>query len=125
MGKARLQRMELFDRWAETDSTRLREGLPGRAALLTAAHGVARGPACRLATEDTGAVTRKCPGAWALAETQQTPRLAGVPQGADALAAQLLALDPVEGRWANPRQVGEKPLELSEGPMQLDGLQPR
>ena len=43
MGKARLQRMELFDRWAETDSTRLREGLPGRAALLRAAHGVARG----------------------------------------------------------------------------------
>lgn len=32
---------------------------------------------------------------------------------------------PWKGRWANPRQVGEKPLELSEGPMQLDGLQPR
>lgn len=57
-------------------------------------------------TEDTGAVTRKCPGAWALVETQQMPRLAGVPQGADALGAQLLALDPVEGQMGEPKAGG-------------------
>lgn len=49
MGKARLQRMELFDRRVETDSTGLREGLPGGAALLRAARGMGRGPACCLA----------------------------------------------------------------------------
>lgn len=57
-------------------------------------------------TEDTGAVTRKCPGAWALVETQQMQRLAGVPQGADALGAQLLALDPTEGQTGKPKAGG-------------------
>ena len=38
-----------FDHWVETDSTRLREGLPGGAALLRAARGMGRGPACHLA----------------------------------------------------------------------------
>lgn len=98
MGKAQLQCVELFDRWTETDSTGLREGLPGGAALLRAARGMGRALPAAWPTEDTGAVTRKCPGAWALAGTQQMQRLAGVPQEDGALGAQLLALEPMEGQ---------------------------